>query len=170
MAKNTYYSIVGELCPPFIKVGGNSPLRPHPQLPMCCDYYIYSKSIDYVLYLISILAFQFTFTPSPEAKIEVYQLAHYRCSVDYTGVSTTWLVNGTDSANSKIIQLNVVTNGAGSSNSSLTIPGYPQYNNTIVTCNAFGFVNGNSYFKSSESILRIQGNTSFDTHFNYFVL
>ena len=85
-------------------------------------------------------------------------------------MSTTWLVNGTDSANSKIIQLNVVTNGAGSSNSSLTIPGYPQYNNTIVTCNAFGFVNGNSYFKSSESILRIQGNTSFDTHFNYFVL
>ena len=41
-----------------------------------------------------------------------------------------WLVNGTDTNNKNITQLSIITNGAGSPNSSLTIPGYPQYNNT----------------------------------------
>ena len=82
---------------------------------------------------------------------------HYHCSVDHTGVSISWLINGTGSANSKIIQLGIVTNGAGSSSSSLIIPGYPQYNNTVVRCNAFGVVNGNSYFNFDEAIMKIQG-------------
>ena len=72
-------------------------------------------------------------------------------------MSVTWLINGTGSTNNEIIQLGIVTNGAGSSNSSLTIPGYPQYNNTVVGCNAAGFVNGNSYVNFSESTLTIQG-------------
>ena len=70
-----------------------------------------------------------------------------------------WNVNGTGSANNDIIKLGIVTYGAGSSNSSLTIPGNPQYNNTVVRCLAFGSVDGNSYFNFSESTLRIQGNT-----------
>ena len=74
----------------------------------------------------------------------------------------TWNVNGTSSGHNDIIQLGIVTNGAGSSNSSLTIPGYPQYNNTVVRCNVFGSVNGNSYYNSSESTLRIPGNTLSD--------
>ena len=74
-------------------------------------------------------------------------------------MSITWYVNGTGSANNDIIQLGIVTNGEGSQQSNLTIPGYPQYNNTVVRCNAFGSVNGNSYFNFSESTLRIQGNT-----------
>ena len=45
----------------------------------------------------------------------------------------------------------------------LTISGYPQYNNTVVRCNAAGLVDGNSYFNLSESTLRIQGNTLSDT-------
>ena len=106
------------------------------------------------------LAVQFTFTPSPN--VEVYQLAHYQCSVNHTAVDITWNVNGTSSGHNDIIQLGIVTNGAGSPNSSLTIPGYPQYNNTIVRCNAFGFVNGNNYFKFDETTLRIQGNTLAD--------
>ena len=106
------------------------------------------------------IAVQFIYTPSPN--IEVYQLAHYQCSVDHTGVTVTWNVNGTGSTNSDIIQLGIVTNGAGSPNSSLIIPGYPQYNNTIVRCNAFGSVNGNNYVNFSQSTLRIQGNTLSD--------
>ena len=106
------------------------------------------------------IAIQFIFTPSPN--IGVYQLAQYQCSVDYTGVSITWYVNGTGSANNEIIQLGIVTNGDGSQHSNLTIPGYPQYNNTVVRCNAFGFVNGNGYVNFSESTLRIQGNTLSD--------
>ena len=106
------------------------------------------------------IAVQFIFTPSPN--IGVYQLAHYQCSVDHTGVGITWLVNETGSGHSDILELSIITNGAGSPNSSLTIPGYPQYNNTVVRCNAFGTVEGSSYFNFDESTLRIQGNTLSD--------
>ena len=41
------------------------------------------------------------------------------------------------SANNDIIQLGIVTYGAWIiKQSNLTIPGYPQYNNTVVRCNA----------------------------------
>ena len=74
----------------------------------------------------------------------------------------TWLVNETTSGHDNIVKLGVITNGTGSPNSSLTIPGYPQYNNTAVRCNAFGSVKGSSYFNFDESTLRIQGNTLSD--------
>ena len=112
-----------------------------------------------------IAAVQVIFTPSPN--IEVYQLAHYQCLVDHTGVTVTWLVNGTGSGHNDIIELDIVTSGAGSSNSSLTIPGYPQYNNTVVRCNAFGTVDGNNYFNFNESTLRIQGNNIFSDIYHY---
>ena len=82
--------------------------------------------------------------------------------MDHTGVSITWLVNETISNSNNIIQLDIVTNGAGSPNSSLTIPGYPHYNNTVVTCNAFGFVNDSLYNNFDNATLRIQGNTISD--------
>ena len=81
--------------------------------------------------------------------------------MDYIGVSVTWLVNGTASDHIKIIKLGVVTCG-GSQNSNLTIPGYPQYNNTVMKCLAAGFVDGSMYNNFSESTLRIQGNTLSD--------
>ena len=105
----------------------------------------------------SYTAVQISFTPSPH--IGVYQVAHYQCSVDHTGVSITWNVNGTVSTNNDIIQLGIVTNGAGSQQSNLTIPGYPQYNNTVVRCLTSGLVNDISYFNFNESTLKIQGNT-----------
>ena len=100
------------------------------------------------------------FIPSPN--IEANQLAHYQCSVDHPGVAVTWFVNKTSSTAKNIIQLGIVTNGAGSHNSSLIIPGYPQYNNTVVRCVESGFVNG-GYFKPHEAFLKIQGNNH-----NYF--
>ena len=58
--------------------------------------------------------------------------------MDHTDVSITWLVNETTSnyydINYNIMQLvywYIVTNGAGTPNSSLTTPGY---NKTVVTC------------------------------------
>ena len=96
------------------------------------------------------------------SNVGVYQLAHYRCVVNDTGLSIIWLVNGTASNNSDIIQLGIVTIGAGSSDSSLTIPGYPQYNNTVVRCVAFEFVNGSKDFAAIETTLRLQGNTLSD--------
>ena len=74
-------------------------------------------------------------------------------------MTVTWLVNETSSNDDNITQLGIVTIGAGSPNSSLTIPGYPQYNNTVVRCNAFGVVNGNSYFNFTDSTLTMQGIT-----------
>ena len=103
-------------------------------------------------------AVHFIFTPSPN--IGVYQLAYYQCSVDHPDVSIIWFVNETRSTNNDSIQLGIVTNGAGSSSSSLTIPGYPQYNNTVVKCLASGFVDGNLYNDFDNSTLRIQGNNT----------
>ena len=75
----------------------------------------------------------------------------------------TWYINGTGSTNNAIIKLGIVTNGAGSSKSSLIIPGYPQYNNTVVRCIASGLVDGNLYSNNSElATLKIQGNTLSD--------
>ena len=83
--------------------------------------------------------------------------------MNHTGVGITWNINGTVSTNNDIIQLGIVTNGVGSPNSNLTIPGYPKYNNTVVTCIASGLVDGNLYSNKSElATLRIQGNTLSD--------
>ena len=70
----------------------------------------------------------------------------------------TWLVNGTAPTND-ITQL-----GVGSTNSILTILGYPQYNNSEVECYAFGSVNGINYINSSVAILLIHGNTLSNIH------
>ena len=77
-------------------------------------------------------------------------------------MTVTWYVNETISNNDNIIQLGIVTNGAASPNSSLTIPGYPQHINTVVTCNAFGFVNDSLYNNFDNVTLRIQGDTLSD--------
>ena len=82
--------------------------------------------------------------------------------MNHPDVGIVWFVNGTASTKNDTIQLGIVTIGAGSSSSSLTIPGYPQYNNTVVTCFAAGFVDGSPYNNFSESTLRIQGNTLSD--------
>ena len=82
--------------------------------------------------------------------------------MDHPDVGIIWFVNGTVSTNNDTIQLGIVTNGAGSSSSSLTIPGYPQYNSTKVRCLASGFVDGNLYTNFDNATLGIQGNTLSD--------
>ena len=71
-------------------------------------------------------------------------------------MTVTWYINRTSLGYNEIIKLGIVTSG-GSQESNLTIPGYPQYNNTVVRCNAFGSVDENIYFNFSVSTLRIQG-------------
>ena len=70
-------------------------------------------------------------------------------------MNIAWLVNGTSSTHDDIIKLGIVTNGVPQ-HSNLTIHGYPQYNNTLVRCDAFESVIG--YFNFSQSTLKIQGN------------
>ena len=81
---------------------------------------------------------QFSFIPSQT--ITTQQTAVYKCSVDNNGVSIQWNVNGTTSTDSSITDLGIITYGAATQNSSLTIPGNPELNNTIVTCIASGYV------------------------------
>ena len=73
------------------------------------------------------------------------------------------IVNETSSTDNSIIKLGIVTIENESQQSNLIIPGYSLYNDTIVRCNAIGFVNGSmSYYNFIESTLRIQVNTLSD--------
>ena len=81
----------------------------------------------------------------------------YKCSVDNNGVTIQWIVNGNSSTDSSITRLGIITYGAATQNSSLTIQGNPELNNTIVTCIASGLVDMMGYFNTSEATLFIQG-------------
>ena len=96
-------------------------------------------------------AIRFTFLPLNY--IEIGQSAPYYCSVNDTRVGISWLING-----SSILPRNINVSGVATPSSSLTIPGLPQYNNTIVRCAAFGYIDNDvPYNNFSESVLRIQG-------------
>ena len=98
---------------------------------------------------------QFSFIPSQA--ITIHQTAVYKCSVDNKGVHIQWFVNGDSSTDSSITDLGIITYGVGTQNSSLTIPGNPELNNTIVTCLAAGLVDERVYVNTSNATLFIQG-------------
>ena len=93
-----------------------------------------SLSLDFVLYCIY-TGVQFSFIPSQA--ITIQQTAVYKCSVDNKELSILWAVNESLSTHSSITDLGIITYGHGTQNSSLTIPGNPKLNNTIVICIAF---------------------------------
>ena len=78
-------------------------------------------------------------------------------------VAITWTVNNISSADSKlwdsfISSYGIVADGAGTQNTTLTIPGDPVLNGTVVECNAVGFINNKLYNKAdSADTLYIQG-------------
>ena len=81
----------------------------------------------------------------------------YKCSVDNNGVTIQWIVNGNSSTDSSITRLGIITYGAATQNSSLTIQGNPELNNTIVICIASGLVDMMGYLNTSSATLFIQG-------------
>ena len=84
--------------------------------------------------------------------IELGHSASYHCSVNDSRVGISWYIN-----NSNDIPSNMMT-GVGSPSSTLTIPGLPEYNNTVVRCTASGYLDNNvPYINFIESTLRIQG-------------
>ena len=113
-----------------------------------------SLCLDFILYCIY-TGVQFSFIPSQA--ITIQRTAVYKCSVDTNGVSIQWNVNGTTSTDSSITDLGIITYGIGTQNSSLTIPGNPELNNTIMTCIASGLVDMMGYFNTSSATLFIQG-------------
>ena len=107
---------------------------------------------------------QFSFIPSPN--ITILQSAVYQCTVIGVGqnddVAIQWRVNEISSASpswqSYITSTGITVTGAGTDNTTLTIPGEPVLNETTVKCIATGCVNDGAYSNSSNiSILYIQG-------------
>lgn len=96
---------------------------------------------------------RFDFTSDPVVAIDIGKPANYHCSVDDTRVVITWFINGNSS-----IPSNFTVTGLATQSSTLTIPGLPEYNNTIVRCVAFGYLDNNvPYNNFSETTLKIQG-------------
>ena len=86
------------------------------------------------------------------------QTADYQCYIGIEGVTIQWHVDGTPSTSEKVTSLGIVTTGAATSNSSLSIPGAAiSAGSTIVTCIASGLVNEEFYNNKSSATLYIQG-------------
>ena len=101
---------------------------------------------------------QFTVTPSPN--ITTLQSAVFRCTVD-VDVPITWTVNETSSADSMfpsyISSYGIVADGAGTQDTTLTIPGDPVLNGTVVQCRAQWYINMEVYDKTYNETVYIQG-------------
>ena len=77
-------------------------------------------------------------------------------------VPITWTVNETSSANIPVFQsyissYGIVADGLGTQNTTLTIPGDPVLNGTVVQCHALGFINNELYNEVDSDTLYIQG-------------
>ena len=77
-------------------------------------------------------------------------------------VSVTWTVNKTSSADSMfqpyISSYGIVYSGAGTQDTTLTIPGDPVLNGTVVQCRAVGVINNDELYNEVDSdTLYIQG-------------
>ncbi len=111
------------------------------------------------LHFLNFVGLQFSVTPSPN--ITTLQSAVFRCTVDVV-VPITWTVNGNNSADipvfmSYISSYGIVADGLGSTDTTLTIPGDPVLNGTVVQCRAVGVINNELYNEVDSDTLYIQG-------------
>ena len=76
-------------------------------------------------------------------------------------VPVTWTVNETSSFDpvfqSYISSYGILYSGAGTQDSTLTIPGDPVLNGTVVQCHALGFINNELYNEADSDTLYMQG-------------
>ena len=77
-------------------------------------------------------------------------------------VPITWTVNGTSSADSMfwesyISSYGIIADGAGTQDTTLTIPGDPVLNGIVVQCRALGFINNVLHNEADSDTLYIQG-------------
>ncbi len=110
-------------------------------------------------FFFNFVGLQFSVTPSPN--ITTLQSAVFRCTVDVV-VPVTWTINETSSADSMfqsyITSYDIIYSGAGTQNTTLTIPGDPALNGTVVQCRALGYINNNELYNEADSdTLYIQG-------------
>ena len=94
-------------------------------------------------------------TPSPN--ITTLQSAVFKCTVDVV-VPVTWTVNETSSADTMFFSsYGIIADGLGTQDSTLTIPGNPSLNGTVVQCRALGYINNELYYEADSDTLYIQG-------------
>ena len=125
------------------------------QVTVCECIIVYLISFDCVTITTGL---QFSVTPSPN--ITTLQSAEFRCTVDVL-VPVTWTVNETSAYDpvfqSYISSYGIVADGVGTTDSTLTIPGDPVLNGTVVQCHALGFINNELYNEVDSDTLYIQG-------------
>ena len=82
----------------------------------------------------------------------------FRCTVN---VIVAWTINGVISTDpmfqSYISNYSILYEGAGTLDSTLTVPGDTALNGTVVECRALGFINSELYNEAESSTLYIQG-------------
>ena len=122
----------------------------------CIIVYLIIISFDCVTITTGI---QYSVTPSPN--ITTLQSAVFRCTMDVV-VTVIWTVNGNSSANIPVFQLyissyGIIADGVGTQDTTLTIPGDPVLNGTVVQCRAVGVINNNLYNEVDSDTLYLQG-------------
>ena len=99
---------------------------------------------------------------TPSSNITTLQSAVFRCTVDVL-VPITWTVNETSSANGPMFQsyissYGIVADGLDTQDTTLTIPGDPALNGTVVQCRAVGVITNDELYNEADSdTLYIQG-------------
>ena len=123
-----------------------------------------------IVYLIIIIALtvpvtintglQISITPSPN--ITTLQSAVFSCTVD-VAVPISWTINETSSINIAVFQsyissYGIVADGLDTQDTTLTIPGDPVLNGTVVQCSAVEIMNNElTYYEVDSDTLYIQG-------------
>ena len=110
-------------------------------------------------FFFNFVGLQFSVTPSPI--ITTLQSAVFSCTVNVV-VPIGWTVNETSSADSMfwesyISSYGIVADGVGTQDTTLTIPGDPVLNGTVVQCRAVGVINNELYNEVNSDTLYIQG-------------
>ena len=128
------------------------------QVTVCECIIVYLIIISYDCGTIT-TGLQFSVTPSPN--ITTLQSAVFRCTVNVV-VPLTWTVNETSSADSMfwesyISSYGIVADGVGMQDTTLTIPGDPVLNETVVQCHALGKINNELYNEVDSDTLYMQG-------------
>ena len=119
------------------------------QVTVCECIIVY---LNIIIALIITTGLQFSVTPSPN--ITTLQSAVFRCTVDVL-VPVTWTVNETSSADSMfqsyISSYSIVVDSVGTQDTTLTIPGDPVLNGTVVQCRAVGVINNDELYNEVDS-------------------
>ena len=130
------------------------------QVTVCECIIVYLNIISFDCVTITTSGLQISVTPSPN--ITTLQSAVFSCTVD-VAVPISWIINETSSINIAVFQsyissYGIVADGLDTQDTTLTIPGDPVLNGTVVQCSAVEIMNNElTYYEVDSDTLYIQG-------------